>query len=284
MKTKELVIVIVILLVVFDAFVWYEIVFHSPTKNTELYFLDVGQGDSELVILPGNIKILIDGGPDNKALEELSKILPATDRYIDLVVMSHPQTDHFTGLISVLSRYRVGAFLTSGNRGPAKSYADLEKAIAKNKVPVVVLSEGDNIAHGEDRFDILSPDPYLLTSAEPNDWVLVMKLFSNGVRALYNGDIDSKIEDALIKKYDMALDVLKVAHHGSRFSSDETFLNAARPKISVIEVGAKNTYGHPTKQTLDNLASIGSQIFRTDRDGMIKLEVADGRINIFKEK
>ncbi len=284
MKTKELAIVVVIVMVLFDFFVWYEIFAHTPSANTKLYFLDVGQGDAELVVLPGNIKVLIDGGPDSKVLGELSKVLPATDRYIDLVVMSHPQTDHFTGLISVLNRYRVGALLTSGNRGPAKSYADLEKAIAKNKVPVVVLGEGDKIAHGVDTFNILSPDPYLLTGAEPNDWVLVMKLVSNGVRALYNGDIDSHIEDTLIKKYDMALDVLKVAHHGSKFSSSEDFLRAAQPKISVIEVGAKNTYGHPTQQTLAHLVSIGSKIFRTDKDGMIKLEVKDGRIEIFKER
>lgn len=284
MKKTEVILLFIALLAVFDGFVWYEVFAHGPSAKTELYFLDIGQGDSELVILPGNIKVLIDGGPDNKVISELSQVLPATDRYIDLVVMSHPQTDHFTGLISVLNRYRVGAFLTSGNRGPAKSYADLEKAITQNKVPVVVLGEGDKIAHGADKFDILSPDPYLLTSAEPNGWVLVMKLVSNGVRALYNGDIDAKIEETLIKKYDMALDVLKVAHHGSKFSSAEDFLHAARPKISIIEVGAKNTYGHPTTQTLANLAAIGSKIFRTDQDGMIKLEVKDGRIEIFKER
>ena len=97
-------ILIVVFLIAFDFFVWGLIIFGPINKSLEIYFLDVGQGDSELVILPNGPKILIDGGPNNKVIANLASILRPTDRYIDLVMLSHPQTDHFTGLIDVLKR------------------------------------------------------------------------------------------------------------------------------------------------------------------------------------
>ncbi len=271
-----------IFLVVFDVFIWGQILFFGPTQNTEIYALDVGQGDSELVILPGGVKVLIDGGPGNKILGELSSIFRPTDRYIDLVLMSHPQTDHFTGLIDVLKRYKVGAFISSGKRGVVKSFSDLEKAIRENKVPAVFLAEGDRIKYSDSSFGILSPSKNLLESNEPNDWALVMKLVSQGATALFTADIDSKIEKSLLKKYDLDVDILKVAHHGSKFSSSEEFLKVITPKVALIEVGEKNTYGHPTLQTLQRLLAAGAQIFRTDENGMIKLIINNSKINIFK--
>ena len=107
-------ILIMIFLVVFDFFIWGLIVFEPINKNLQVYFLDVGQGDSELVILPNGPKVLIDGGPNNKVINELASVLRPTDRYIDLVILSHPQTDHFTGLIDVLKRYQIGAFIFNG--------------------------------------------------------------------------------------------------------------------------------------------------------------------------
>ena len=276
------VILIIGLVIVFDVFIWWQIIFFGPSQNTELYFLDIGQGDSELVILPGGVKVLIDGGPDNKVLGQLGSVFRSTDRYIDLVVMSHPQTDHFNGLIDILRRYKVGAFISSGKSGKAQSFGELQKAIRDNKVPAIVLGEGDKIQYGDNRFDILSPSANLLESAEPNDWALVMKLISQGANALFTADIDSKIEKDLVQKYDMAIDILKVAHHGSKFSSSDEFLKVATPKVALIEVGEKNTYGHPTPQALQRLLAVGAQILRTDLDGTIKLLVSSSTINVFK--
>ncbi len=278
------IILIIIFLVVFDVFIWGQILFFGPTENTEIYALNVGQGDSELVILPGGVKILIDGGPDNKVLGELSSIFRPTDRYIDLVLMSHPQTDHFTGLIDVLKRYKVGVFISSGKRGVVQSFDDLEKTIQENKIPAVVLTEGDKIKYNDGSFNILSPSKNLLESSQPNDWALAMKLASQGVTALFTADIDSKIEESLLKKYDLDVDILKVPHHGSKFSSSEEFLKAVTPKVALIEVGEKNTYGHPTPQTLEKLFAAGAQIFRTDQSGIVKLVISDSKINIFKKK
>lgn len=273
----------VISLVVLDAFIWFHVFAGGPNKNTEIYALDVGQGDSELVILPGNVKVLIDGGPNNKVLDHLSLIFSATDRYIDLVILSHPETDHFTGLIDIFKRYKVGAFISSGRIGKAKSFNDLTRAVDKNGALSAVLAEGDKIKYAENNLNILSPSENLLQSKETNDSTLVVKLDSRNVKALFTGDIDSKIEEELAKKYDLDVDILKVAHHGSKFSASQKFMEATTPKIALIEVG-KNNYGHPTSQALNALASVGAQIFRTDNDGIVKLIAGDSKIDIFKMK
>jgi competence protein ComEC len=283
MKIPNWIILLIFSLVVLDAFVWFQVFAAAPNRSAEIYALDVGQGDSELVILPGNVKILIDGGPDNKILSNLSSIFPATDRYIDLVILSHPETDHFTGLIDVFKRYKVGAFISNGRIGKAKSFSDLIKAVDENGALSAVLAEGDKINYADNKLNILSPSENLLQSKETNDTTLVVKLDGKNIKALFTGDIDSKIEEELAKKYDLDVDILKVAHHGSKFSASQKFMEATTPKIALIEVG-KNNYGHPTQQALNALASVGAQIFRTDKDGMIKLISRDSRIDIFKKK
>lgn len=283
MKINNWVILLVLFFVVFDFFIWTEILFNGPNKNTELYFLDVGQGDAELVILPGGIKILIDGGPNNRILNQLSSILSPFERYFDLVIISHPQTDHFTGLIDVLKRYQAGVFISNGQKGTAQSFKDLEKIIQENKIRTVALSEGDKIRYQDNYFEILSPSKNLIFNNDLNEAALVMKLNTQGTKTLFTGDVGALIENYLLQKYNLDIDILKVAHHGSKFSSAEKFLINTSPKIAIIEVG-KNSYGHPTKEVLNKLVSVGAQIFRTDKDGMIKLIINNSQISILKKK
>ncbi|NCO15352.1 hypothetical protein COW77_01790 [Candidatus Wolfebacteria bacterium CG18_big_fil_WC_8_21_14_2_50_39_7] len=283
MLSPNRLILIMIFLVVFDFFIWGLILFEPVNKNLQVYFLDVGQGDSELVILPNGPKVLIDGGPNNKVINELASVLRPTDRYIDLILLSHPQTDHFTGLIDVLKRYQVGVFIFNGRSGTVDSWSKLIKVIKENKIPAVVLAAGDKIHYLNSQFNFLLPDKNFIESTDLNETTLVSLLQSQNSKILFTGDIDAKIEDYLIRKYDLDIDVLKVSHHGSKFSSGEKFLSNISPKIAVIEVG-KNSYGHPTKEVLKNLASVGAQIFRTDKDGTIKLLINNQGISIFKKK
>ncbi|MBI4160193.1 hypothetical protein HY504_03425 [Candidatus Wolfebacteria bacterium] len=266
-----------------DVLLWGIIFFGGPVGRPELYFLDVGQGDSELVVLPGGVKMLIDGGPTNNILRSLDRALPTTSRYIDLVMLSHAQTDHMEGLIEVFQRYGVGAFLWNGRAGMSKSFEDVGKAVRESGTRVVVLGRGDVIRIGESRFDILSPAPDLLGSDELNDTTLVTRLTHPDIRVLFTGDIGVNVEDRIIADYGYFLvDVLKIPHHGSRFSSSEGFLRALKPRIAVIEVGAKNTYHHPTEEVLGRLRDMGIKTFRTDRDGTIKIAVENGRLDISK--
>jgi len=283
MKIKNWIILLLLFLFIFDGFIWLEILFEQPNQNTEVYFLDVGQGDSELVVLPGGVKVLIDGGPNNKVLDQLASILRPFDRYIDLIILSHAQTDHFSGLIDVLKRYQVGAFIYNGRSGTASSWPELVKITEQNKVPVEILMAGDKISYLDSHFDILMPDKNFINSSDLNETVLVELLQSQNAQILFTGDADTKIEDYLLQRYNLNIDVLKVAHHGSKFASSEEFLKSILPKVAVIEVG-KNSYGHPTPEALSRLALVGAQIFRTDKDGMIKLIIENSKINIFKQK
>lgn len=234
---------------------------HAPFA---ISFLNVGQGDATLLVLPTGVKMLIDGGPpDGKVLTELAKILPPTDRYIDLVVMSHPQVDHFGGLIEVVKRYRIGAFLMSARGSEAVAFAELEKALAERGVRTVTLGRGDAITNGAAEASVLSPTPALLTSKETNDACVVMEILSEGITSLFTGDMGSKAEAALLPLLAGRIDILKVPHHGSKFASGAAFLKAVHPALAVIEVG-KNSYGHPTPEVLARLASVGAKVYRTD--------------------
>ncbi len=269
-------------IVALDFLIWYQIVSAvSIDKNLKLEFLDVDQGDSELVMLPGGVKVLIDGGPPNgKLIEQLAKILPPTDRYIDLVLVSHPQLDHFGGLIEVLKRYQIGAFLWNGRNGEVSAWDELRKVIKDNKIQLVVLTAGDKISYAESRFDILSPTAEFLNSKELNDTALVAELSSKNSKTLFTGDIGFNVE----KKLPVSdIDILKVAHHGSKYSSGADFLKAFKPEIAVIEVG-KNTYGHPTKETLTRLENAGAKVLRTDQGGNVELVINGKSIGVFEEK
>lgn len=264
-----------LVLIAINVFILYAVIADGTAKNTELYFLDIGQGDSQFVVLPGGVQILIDGGTGPRVLDKLAKVMPPYDRYIDLVILTHPQLDHFGGLIDVLKTYQVGAFIDSGREGTAKAYGDLKTTLEKNGARHVVLKEGDAIKYDGAVFKVLNPSRKNLISKELNDTALVMLFEKDGLRVLYTGDIGFNVEKELLTKYNLSAQVLKVGHHGSKYSSGKDFLAEVRPTVSIIEVG-KNTYGHPTKETLTRLANAGSQVYRTDLDGIIKL-IFDGK-------
>lgn len=266
-------------LFVIDLVLW-GVLFSAPgvDGSTSLYFLNIGQGDSELIELAGGVHVLIDGGPSGKALlENLANVLPPTKKYIDLIVMTHPQVDHFGGFIDVLKNYDVGAFISSGRKADVSAYPELHDLLEKNQVPYIQVKEGDSIKYGDVTLSVLSPSSQDLLSGEFNDTAIVLLLETPEFKALYTGDIGDNIEKKLAEKYDIDVDVLKVAHHGSKFSSSVEFLKEVSPQFSIIEVG-KNTYGHPTAEALKRLKEFGDKIFRTDKEGIIKIVMEDGKL------
>lgn len=267
-------------LVAANLFIYKAVFFGGGAENLELYFLDVGQGDSQLINLPGDVQILIDGGRGPKVLNELSKALSPGDRYIDLVIATHPDFDHFGGLIDVLKTYKVGAIITNGRKGVAAAFGDFEKVISENKIPEIHFLAGDKIKYEDAVLETLWPSPYAALGKKVNESGIVLMLEKGGLRALYTADIGFETEEALRRKYDLVAQVLKIGHHGSRFSSSPEFLKAVNPKISVIEVG-KNTYGHPTPSALGRLADIGAQIFRTDLNSTIKMIFDGEKLKIY---
>lgn len=281
-ETRNKIILLIVFLAAFDIFVWRLIVFGQDVTRPEIYFLDVGQGDSELIVLPGGVKILIDGGPSRERLiSRLEEILPQGSRYFDLVVLSHSQADHSTGLIKIFKRYQIGIFISNGISGSAKSYRELDEIIGEKSISKINLAAGDRIRYKEYLIEVLSPSTDFLKRADLNEGSLVLSFKADSATVLFTGDIGFKAENQLIRNYPLDIDILKVAHHGSKYASGADFLRAATPEISVISVG-RNSYGHPTKETLWRLQSAGSQVYRTDRDGTLKLVIDGRRISVFK--
>ncbi|MBI4085932.1 MAG: MBL fold metallo-hydrolase [Candidatus Liptonbacteria bacterium] len=272
-----------------DAFVWFQVAFGKSHDEPRMYFLDVGQGDSELAVLPGGVKILTDAGPDKSVLRELEKNPAMNNRYIDIAVISHPQLDHFNGFQYIADKYRIGALIFNGrsNDPGVKEWDALVQKIKDRGIPFITLAGGDAIRYENSRVDFLSPSSDFIRSGELNDTGLVELLKSRGLRVLLTADIGSNIEHYLLGagQESVSADILKVGHHGSRFSSSDEFLKAVNPKIAIIEVGANNRYGHPTKETLARLASSTSaKVFRTDLNGAVAAIVENGKLKVFTEK
>ena len=269
-------------LIILDVIVWGLILFPRQSGNFRLYFLDVGQGDSSLVVSPAGTRILIDGGPLNGNLQQnLEKILPLGDRYLDIVIVSHPELDHFAGLLEVLKNYKIGAVVTNGQVGKSQEWREFENLVKEKNLPEIVLAAGDKISSRDFLAKILSPSASGGLSS--NDLSLVILLESQRVKSLFTADIGADNEKLLANLYDLDVDVLKVSHHGSKYSSDVDFLKKITPIVSVIEVG-KNTYGHPTPQAINNLTAVDSRIFRTDKDGLLKIEFINNQLKVFASK
>lgn len=272
-----------LVLIGFNIFIWHQVVF-GKDSDLNLYFLKVGQGDSELIKLAGGVQALIDGGPDKSVLFELDKVFPANDRSLDLVIMTHPQTDHFVGLADVIERYKVGAFIATGKEGESDAWNNFENLLINKNIPIVLMKAGDKIKYQDNLITVLAPDKELMSSKELNDSSLVMKLESESIKVLFTGDAGFKTENKLTSFTDVKLDVdvLKVGHHGSKYSTGANFLAATTPFISIIEVG-KNNYGHPTEAALNRLKQFGSQVYRTDEAGTVRLRARDGKIAVYPE-
>ncbi|HVO28431.1 MAG TPA: MBL fold metallo-hydrolase [Candidatus Paceibacterota bacterium] len=281
-------IIIAFVLASLDAAVWYQIAAFRGTPPVRDYFLDVGQGDSELIIFPDNVKVMTDAGPTDQVVADLGSVLPPGDAYIDLAVITHPQADHFNGYNFLLDHYQVGAFIYNGRDDDpgVKAWTALKEKIAARGIPFITLRAGDSIRYRDDEIDILSPDAGFAASAELNDTGLVELVRTPQFSTLLTADTGFNVEDWLVAQGgSIHADVLKVGHHGSKYASGDAFLRAVDPEVAVIEVGAKNTYGHPGSSTLARIASdTGARLFRTDQDGTVEVYEADGRLRVVKGK
>ncbi|MEO8228752.1 MAG: ComEC/Rec2 family competence protein [Chloroflexota bacterium] len=251
---------------------------NRPDGYVRVTVLDVGQGDAILVEGGRGGRLLVDGGPDpDRLLIALDARLPPWDRRIDLLVLSHPHEDHVAGLALLLSRYRVGRTFEPGMIGPGPGYRAWTAALVRLGLRPGRLATGDRFGLDQILFRVLWPDPGGVPR-EPADGgtginnVSIVLLGEVGhQRFLLAGDIEEEIDPVLLARGLPRVDLLKVAHHGSRTSSTAAFLDAARPRVAVASAGAGNPYGHPTKATLDRIAARDAQVLRTDRNGSVEV-------------
>lgn len=262
--------------IMLDLFLWAQIIFAHGARGAYLFAaLNVGQGDATLLRMPSGATFLTDAGPDASAARALDAILPAAERAIDIAVITHAQADHYGGFLEVLRRYRIGAILWSGvePEGRSASWEALRAEIDARKIPLITVDAGDRILHDDLSIAILSPDSMWRGSGEPNDTGIVQGVVTPAWTALLTADIGGALEDELRGRFDLRADILKVGHHGSKYSSSEEFIKAVAPKIATVSVGGGNRYGHPAPATLARLESATgtSSVFRTDLEGTIRV-------------
>lgn len=255
----------------------------QPPSGEALYFLDVGQGDATL-LMTGSAAILTDAGPTRSILEKIPLALQK-NKYIDLGIITHPELDHFNGFNFLLDEYDFGAILWNGriDRTDSREWNMLLEKIEGKNVPLIVLGEKDSIRNNQVSITILSPGEEFKESGERNQTSVVEFIRTSKWSALLTGDIDGNVEKFLAKKYDLGADILKVAHHGSKYSSTAELVKDVAPKISVIQVGIRNPYGHPTAAALDALRR-SEAVFRTDLNGTIKIMSTKNTLQVFTER
>ena len=253
-----------------------------PDGRLHLVFCDVGQGDASLVV-KGSFQMLIDTGPRNGGVMNcLSSHMPFWDRNLEVVVGSHPHADHFGEMKSVLGHYKVGEIVLSADLPATQTMKTMYDQIKRDRIKIDIAEKGDRIRYGDLYFDILWPSDnsgkvVLGKTTDPNERALVLRLSYPGLTALFTGDIGEEQELALLTEGVLGhVDILKVAHHGSKYSSSTAFSEKVSPEWAVVSVGSKNSYGHPAAETLKRFDAVGAQIWRTDRQGELEF-VGDGK-------
>jgi DNA internalization-related competence protein ComEC/Rec2 len=259
----------------------------EKTKELEVVYLDVGQGDSTLINTPGGKHILIDGGIGGGSFgsEDQGKktILPYLRSHginrLDTVLETHPDYDHIGGLASVVraKNLTIGEVLDPGVAHPSRGYLDLLNAVKERpEIKYRQPRAGDILDWGEEvEVEVVSP-PYLLK--DNNESSIVIKLTYGDVSFLFTGDAYGSAEQLMQDRYGWRLrsTILKAGHHGSKHSSSEGFLRKVHPEVAIFSCGKNNNYGHPHSEVIERLKKVGAKMYRTDKQGTITI-TTDGK-------
>ncbi len=265
---------LIALLIVFD-------LREDPTSR--VLFFDVGQGDGALISTAEGHRILIDGGPGQKILPELSSEIPFWDRRIDLVILTHAHADHLSGLVEVLRRYRVDKILWNGQEADTLIYNEWAELIEDHKVKIA--AKGQRIDLGEGYLDVLFPPADYVFTDDLNEGSVINRLVYDSGAVLFTGDAYKKQEEQLLKwekeceeiekewcrVMDLPSEILKAGHHGSSTSSSEIFIERVSPGLVVISAGKDNRYGHPHRETMETLKNSGADIHKTFSSGSLEI-------------
>lgn len=255
------------------------LVFFDQSQGLKVFFLDVGQGDAILIQAPGNIDVLIDGGPGNQVIGGLDKHLPFWNREIELIILTHPHSDHIQGLIEVLKRYKVDKVVGYKLDYSAPDYLEWLKIIEEKNIPLIKTISGDRFNLGENIYlETLYPleDITGQKFSNLNEASIVTELIDGPYSFLFTGDCPAEEEERMLAA-DLInpVDVLKVGHHGSKYSSILPFLHKLKPSYAVIQVGKNNKFGHPHLITLQRLKKLDADILRNDEDGEIECQIQE---------
>ena len=283
--------------------VWHPHSARTPDGRLHVDFLDVGQGDAALISMPDGTTLLVDGGGkasfaiarrnvdeevpiesferDKRSIGEavVSEYLwwRGLD-HVDYIVATHADADHIDGLNAVARDFKVHSAIVAREPRRDMEFSKFATTLRDQGVPLHLIARGDTLRFGDVLLDVLWPvrtgDP---NSPYRNDDSIVLRLRFGDRVFLLTGDIESRAESKLVHDpFELKCDVVKVAHHGSRTSSTEVFVNAAHPSLAVISVGATSAYGHPHKEVVERWRASGADVLTTGQNGMISVST-DGR-------
>ncbi len=248
-------------------------------KKLKVSFLDIGQGDSILIQTPGGHEMLIDGGPNDGVLGKLHREMSYFNHDIDVVVATHGDADHVTGLIPVLEVFDVEHIVRSPIDAHTEIFDDLTHHVEKETNNLHVAQAGDKIDFGDGVIAyVLYPTKSISPKTETNDASVCVVIMYGAHSFLLTGDLSSKFESKLISGVlPKHVTVYKAGHHGSKTSSGASLLTYIKPEYAVISAGRDNKYGHPNEETLTRLQMYAQEILSTIDRGTITF-ISDGRL------
>jgi competence protein ComEC len=241
----------------------------NVTGDMKAYFLDVGQGDSSVILFRDKV-ILIDSGEIDQGDRVVGYLKKLGVTRIDLLVATHPHSDHIGGMQKVLAAFPVGKVLDSGMPSSSVLYEHFLETLDRKNIPYIVAEQGQTVD--------LDPALGILVLSPPKERIgddlntnsIVLRISYGTTNFLYTGDATTAAEDVMLKNgYPMDAQVLKVGHHGSTSSTSKAFLSRVSPEVAVISLGKDNPYGHPHKETLTLLQAKVPAVYRTDLDGTV---------------
>jgi competence protein ComEC len=245
-------------------------------------FIDVGQGDAVLVQAPSGAAVLVDGGEDERALA--ADLRSRGVRYLDVIVVSHPEEDHVGGLEGAMDVCGVGMLVHPGTEGGEAAEELFVRAVEEG-IAIETMRRGESLSLGELELQALAPLVDLPDDISANDGSLVMRVEGPGLSLLLTGDVEEAGEEALLRyPEELHGEILKVPHHGGFCEENEAFFRVIDPDVAVVCVGENNSYGHPSKSTVDALERVGCSVYRTDLCGDIVVHVVDGGYKIECER
>ncbi|MDD3679342.1 MAG: hypothetical protein PHX72_00575 [Candidatus Shapirobacteria bacterium] len=282
-----------------------------PSKNLQVVFCNVGQGDA-ILFSYRHYQVLVDGGANNSVLECLNNNIPFWDRQLEMVILTHPDKDHYQGLLAVAERYRLLYFVWGGISRQSHDFQKLLAQISNRGAQLVRVEQNDEMAVDKIKIKFYWPNPdWLLqqlsdnqqktnnldiskgdgiyqrepvlgvidenTTLSLNDFSLVFNVSFDNFDVLMMGDADSRIQPEMMNFTNFPdVEIFKVAHHGSKYAFTDQFLASFKSFLAIISVGP-NPWGHPSQDLLNQLDRFGLTVLRTDQEGDIKL-ISDGRI------
>lgn len=243
-------------------------------------FCDVGQGDATLIRTADGQDILVDGGPNAAVLDCVGKYLPPLDRTLELVVATHPDSDHVTGLAFVAERYNIQRLIVSGKEDDLPAYQKLLTAVATSGGEIISATSGQQWQLGEMTGIVLWPPAgFAATAKENNSPSVAIRFVAGQSSILIDGDLAAAQERQIVASgANLSSTILKAGHHGSATANSEAWLKAVNPQAVIVSAGKDNRYHHPALAILARLAQRHIPVYRTDQAGDIVWRLRHGQL------